>query len=65
MSPPKTGFALTGFWCSGFSQVSEKENADLFPLACTPVQAMFPPTADEEEFSEWQFSKFVYDNEDI
>ena len=29
------------------------------------VQAMFPPTDDEEEFANWQFSKFVYNEDDF
>ena len=37
-----------------------KERKPLPACLYSYIQALFPPTDDEEQFAEWQFSKFAY-----
>ena len=51
-------YRLFVFWI--FPEIKRKERRPLPACLYSSVQAMFPPTDNEEEFAEWQFSEFVY-----
>lgn len=49
------------FWL--YPDIKRGERRPLPACLYSFVQATFPPTDNEEEFADWQFSKFVYGEE--
>ena len=51
------------FWC--WPHIKKKERKPLPSCLVGLVRAMFPPTPDEEEFADWQFSGFCYGEDEF
>jgi len=49
------------FWL--FPNLRRRQRKPLPACLYDWVQASFPPTEDEEQFGDWEFSKFVYNEE--
>ena len=50
------------FWL--YPNIKRRQRRPLPACLYACIQAMFPPTDDEEEFADWQFSEFVYGDEE-